>query len=78
VFAKKQGARVSQYGRFEGDIEFWKLRLGETGRVIDTGNGRKLRFYLFDEPSFGTEDETDEAGQASWPEALNAVGREVL
>jgi hypothetical protein len=52
VYAKRQWARVNQFGRFDNDIEFWKSRLGERADVTVVRNGQKLRFYLFDDTDF--------------------------
>jgi hypothetical protein len=52
MYAKRQFARVWQSARFEDDIEFWKSRLGERCRISPKWGGRRLRFYLFDEPNF--------------------------
>jgi hypothetical protein len=49
VLAKRGWARVWQSGRFDDDVEFWKSRLGEQGKVRPKWGGRALRFYLYDE-----------------------------
>jgi hypothetical protein len=52
VLMKRKWARVWQSGRFENDIDFWKSRLGEQGKIKPKWNGRRLRFYLYDEDAF--------------------------
>ena len=49
---KRKWARVWQSGRFENDIDFWKARLGEQAKIRPKWNGRRLRFYLYDEDAF--------------------------
>jgi hypothetical protein len=45
VYAKSDGATVFQFGRFAGDVEYWKKQL-PTSQVAEVTNGRRLRFYL--------------------------------
>jgi hypothetical protein len=52
VYAKRRFARVWQSGRFDGDLEFWKSRVSDRGKVDAMEDGRRLRFYLFEDSDF--------------------------
>jgi hypothetical protein len=51
VYAKPEWGRVSQQGRFEDDVQFWKERLSDED-ITPISDGRKLRFYLHNEADF--------------------------
>jgi hypothetical protein len=54
VYAKRQWARVLQFGRFDDDILFWTTRLGAGSKITRLSEGKKLRFYLAADDDFAT------------------------
>lgn len=46
VFARSAKAHVWQRGRFEGDVDFWKVKVGLQGGVSEVRNGKGLGFDL--------------------------------
>ena len=46
VTARKKYAYAWQRGRFDGDVEFWKQGVSESGDVKPVRNGKSLRFFL--------------------------------
>jgi hypothetical protein len=43
---RTQHAYVWQRGRFDGDVEFWRSRLGSTCRLDPVADGTAIRFFL--------------------------------
>lgn len=50
--ARKKLAYVWQHGRFQGDLEFWKLRLSDPESVSPVKEGECLRFFLLTKQDF--------------------------
>src|SRR5262249_15345999 len=44
--ARAKHVYVWQRGRFDGDEDFWRSRLGTSCRLDAVANGRALRFFL--------------------------------
>jgi hypothetical protein len=44
--ARTKHAYVWQRGRFEGDIQFWRERLGAEARIDPVADGRAVRIFL--------------------------------
>jgi hypothetical protein len=50
--ARTKHAYVWQRGRFEGDIQFWRERLGAEARIDPVADGRAVRIFLETTPQF--------------------------
>jgi hypothetical protein len=44
--ARGRHAYVWQRGRFDGDMEFWRARLGPNCRFDSIADGKAMRFFL--------------------------------
>jgi hypothetical protein len=44
--------RVGQFGRFDGDLDFWRQRLDAKAKIVETRNGAEVRFRLRTEADF--------------------------
>ena len=52
AWIKTDKVYVEQNGRFSGDEEFWKSRLGKESNVHPVFDGEKIRFYLYSSEDF--------------------------
>ena len=62
---------ATQYGRFDGDIDFWRNGLGEQAQVRLVSHERRVNFRLFSEKDFTffREAITDKLQSVKWPES---------
>ncbi len=52
MHARTKHAYVWQRGRFDGDVQYWRERLGDDARIDPVADGRALRMYLETAPHF--------------------------
>jgi hypothetical protein len=68
VRARTGYAHVSQKGRFDGDIDFWRTNLSQPDEVEPIADGKVLRFHLFTERDcqFFHQAATKQLGDKHW------------